>query len=489
MTLQRISFDPSYFAKVLKDYSNWKMAWGREAGQNSLDAGASRIDVTIEEIGDETIVIWADNGCGMTRDIILGKFMAVGGSQKANGNTGGFGIAKLILAFAHKRYEILTLTNKVEGSNDSFSISELPDSYPGCLLRVVMDGNYKQELENNFIYWTRFTTAPGVTFRLNGIACEFLPADKVEPLSEQDWCRLSKVSESVGYYHHGIFVRINGQFMFHYWSSVNAAVLVELEGNSLSFLTSNRDGLQYPHGSNLSKIVEQIFKDPTALFDIEEDIIEFWQGSNGPVIGENTTRQNAAIRRVAQPTAIMIDGEIAASTQSHVSNPYACQSIASLKAPDMVKARPSILQDRHDMVILNKTNKAVPDNWQPGNMKRYGWSVFDRWTRVVRTVAEILGIKSTIRTGWIFSTSAVAAHKRNKDYGHLILLNPCVVNDNDWDNAGYNSSRESFYSLVSSAVHELTHIEHYYHDEQFTIALTDNMAKVFANMSEINKVK
>lgn len=483
--MARISLSPEWFDKILKDYSNWRFAFVREAGQNSLDAGATSINVSVTLDGTDTVIEWRDNGSGMSRETLETKFMAVGGSQKANGAAGGFGVAKLILAFAHKSYAIRTRDIFVTGSNDSYEIAPCADSVSGLTLTTRIAGDHVWELTEAIKLWVSFTTPPRpVLLYLDGQCLSFmgkLPA----PSSVQDWATVHVVEDSK--LESGVKVRINGQFMFQSWSNFNKVILVELTGSSLEYLTSNRDGLQYQYRDKLTKLIEAMLKDPDALEDIDSDVIELFEGEKGAALNPEN-RANVKVSSAGRPEWNATDKEAEEATGvTRGERVAAFVPLIGNKAPDTTIRAPRKLPG-NDLVILNKTNKPIPHNYTVGGMRPMEWRQFERWTRIVKACAEVLGVRRQIRTGWIFSVTAQAAYKRSQDHGSLVLLNPCKLEGNAW-RKGFDTSKDSFYTLVSLAVHELTHITHSYHDESYAGALTDNMAKVFANMAIVNKAK
>jgi len=473
-----------WFSKILADYSNWLFAWAREAGQNSLDAGATAIRCNVELRDGNTVVEWADNGKGMNRSVLETRFMAVGGSLKGNGDAGGFGVAKLVLAFAQVCYSIRTGFLFVTGRNDEYEIMETSEEVKGLTLTVTMAGDVVQRFTECVEHWVRHTTPNRpVWFYLNGQALRFMPSLPA-PASVQDWCSIHVLSvEDNPKLKSGVKVRINGQYMFNTWSEVSSCILVELTGSSLVYLTSNRDGLQGGYRDKLSKLISLMTKDPDVLCDTESDKIELYAGELGPAVGGAIDTTQAHGRKLvtnkAPDTVTVFDGEPTA--------------IASGDSDDSsygseVCERPSAKVSGNDLVIMNKTNKPIPHKYTVVGMRPMEWRLFAKWTRIVQACATALGVRRAIRTGWVFSTSARAMHKRNEKLGTLVLLNPCELEGNEWVK-GFDTSKDSFFTLVSLAVHELTHITHSYHDEEYASALTRNMAVIFANMALINKAK
>jgi hypothetical protein len=496
--MARITLASEWFAKILKDYSDWRFAWVREAGQNSLDAGATAINVKVELVNGDTVISWNDNGSGMTRETLESRFMAVGGSLKPDGAAGGFGVAKLILAFAHKAYTIRTGNMLVSGTNDTYDIETLTETVRGLTLTTTIAGDYVRELTESARLWVSFTTAPRpVFFYLNGDHIPFM-GSLGAPSNVQDWCAIHFVDNDK--LEKGVRVRINGQYMFNCWSEFEKVILVELKGSSLNYLTSNRDGLQYQYRDKLNKLIGAMLKDPDMLEDTDADNIELYAGALGAAYGaerevSDASHSAAASKQLskAAPDNVAIHGSLVAREAMTLGGEVEPTERHDGATGEIERASVECGAPRYkvlgnDLVILNKTNKPIPDKYTVSGMRPMEWRLFERWTRIVAACAKTLGIRRTLRTGWIFSVKAQAAYKRNASVGSLVLLNPCKLENGEWRKA-FDTSRESFYELVSLAVHELTHITHSYHDEEYASALTDNMAKILGNLTEINKAK
>ena len=74
-----------FFAKSKADYADWRWSWVREISQNSMDCGSSQIDVTIERKGENTQIAVSNDGQPMSEDILIDKFLTLGGSAKDGG--------------------------------------------------------------------------------------------------------------------------------------------------------------------------------------------------------------------------------------------------------------------------------------------------------------------------------------------------------------------------------------------------------------------
>jgi hypothetical protein len=121
-------------------YSDWTMAFWREFFQNSVDAGAKNIAISIstekargsfnlDADTDENVtrVVFDDDGKGMTADVLRDVYFAIGESTKGTepGSVGGFGRARLMTCFSQKRYSILTSDSFVMGDGPRYVLYDL----------------------------------------------------------------------------------------------------------------------------------------------------------------------------------------------------------------------------------------------------------------------------------------------------------------------------------------------------------------------------
>jgi hypothetical protein len=136
-------------------YSNWRFAFWRELFQNSVDAGAKRIDIEIEEREASgtfgrtptphqvTRVSFMDDGHGITKEVFEDVFFSIGKSTKNSSDmTGGFGTARVMLCCSQDRYEVHSHGLIVEGDGIEYNIGQAAPGSPeylkkGC--RFVID--------------------------------------------------------------------------------------------------------------------------------------------------------------------------------------------------------------------------------------------------------------------------------------------------------------------------------------------------------------
>ena len=120
--------------QTLMDYSTKKFVPLREAIQNSIDAQARNILIKAMQMSNGTQnIIFADDGKGMTRDILANHFLAwANEAPDIEKRIGGFGLGS-IAVLAGKRNFVVTKSNEgtyVAVYQKSFFLEEDKDAYP-----------------------------------------------------------------------------------------------------------------------------------------------------------------------------------------------------------------------------------------------------------------------------------------------------------------------------------------------------------------------
>jgi len=482
---QSITMGDSWFNTIRDDYADWRFAWAREAGQNSLDAGATTIMVTValNEEGN-TVITWSDNGCGMSLETLKTKFMAVGGSKKPDGGTGGFGIAKLILAFAQKCYSIRSQDMLAKGVGQLFGTKEGLPFYKGLTLTVEMKGDEVPAMTRRITKWVRFTTTKS-TIVLNGTELTTLRMHKAK--LETPWCKVythkvdDRGKDEYGYedrlYGYGIRVRMNRQFMFSMYSSVSKHITVDLVGcDSKDYLTSNRDGMNMGYHYKLQKLVEELYEDPKIIKDTTEKV-EMYEGTEGKIglkVADSKPKRKVALG--IKPTMVGINDPSVAGLTPTIERQLAHTGKHSI---EYVSVSVKELIEGYDLVVSNSTSRVIPDKWLPGGMNKTASELMNKWIRVLQTVGLVLERTEEITPGWTFDSEAAASFTFHPEYGHMLLLNPVDIGEKVFTNA-WKGGVGSFYKMVVVAVHEITHIDQRNHNEGFARDFTYNMGKVMA---------
>lgn len=134
-------------------YADWTISFFRELFQNSVDADSKNIRIEILETKDRgsfdeagnpdrgvTRVVFADDGCGMTQDVLDKVYFAIGQTTKDDGlSVGGYGRARLMTCFSQERYSILTTDRFVMGDGPdyvNYSLDEAEDALSRAIERI-----------------------------------------------------------------------------------------------------------------------------------------------------------------------------------------------------------------------------------------------------------------------------------------------------------------------------------------------------------------
>ncbi|MHD0644656.1 ATP-binding protein [Pseudomonas aeruginosa] len=266
-----VRLTPDHFRKEKNDYRIWELAWFREALQNSLDAGSTKISFTIqndEENPGHILVVCEDNGVGMDRHTLLHKFLTMGGSQKADGSIGGFGKAKSLLAFAHPVFEIATQDELCSGVYCDFKIAKVSERRKGVKLSVRM--SRKETSVSTLDYYFKTVIAnsnlpEAVEITLNSVPVKCEPVENEFSIDTTlGHLKFRDLPEGNSY--SKLWIRMRGLAMFEVSISSRGngcafSGVLDLSGDSLDILTSNRDGLSENHTAELNKIVQDLVND------------------------------------------------------------------------------------------------------------------------------------------------------------------------------------------------------------------------------------
>lgn len=491
----------NYHSKSKLEYSDWTQAWFREAIQNEMDAGADKIDFTIQKHPDQPGIIQAickGNGHGMDADRLFNGFLTMGGSKKSEGNIGGFGYAKVILAFAHDSYEIETQGIKLNGQGSEYTWTTGHPETTGVKLTANMgsDDVSTWQLEDALEGLINNSSLPDdVIITLNGTSLkprkEVLPYKQATPLGN-----LSFKDMPDGHTSSTLWVRMNGLAMFeqrlYSRSDTSFKGYIELDGNSKDMLTSNRDGLNNKYKDVLSQIMDQLSSDREKLKLSGEIDLLLNESELSMDDIDHDTRQG--IERAAKESGINVNDmlEMLKNAGDGDVNEMAKHPFLSLiKEVDKNKER-----------IANRLDK-IPADWYPENfrvkymrqgesaegnhenasevsakmnLKRYG-KMAAGWEAIVSRLLESEAIQVTlgvrpvyggngyayrdhlIKTGFIFGSPEGLCSRDKESKMISIMINPITADDDNF----------SVGDLIDVAIHELTHLNIDHHGESFTM--------------------
>jgi hypothetical protein len=306
--MRTITLPEDYFADTPDDYQDWRKAWWREVIQNSVDAGATHIELGILQRDDGMFVVSClDDGSGMTEDVLLNGFLVGRGSGKRardqdrrrpqidcldpdapkSETIGGFGVAKELIAFAWPKWTIVTNRLRVDGAGPNYSVSEAPNAIAphGTLVEATMPHDSHTDTgEAEAVIG--MSNLPGVTFTVNGQRkfARMRPGDEIKD-GRFGYCAIAHYNR--GAERKGMFVRVGGMWMYtkRLPDKLRGAVVIEIDrGRSRSLLAADRDRIRnYELSDWVDKLGQRIAVDVrSSLQAAEEEKEREYAGANAP---------------------------------------------------------------------------------------------------------------------------------------------------------------------------------------------------------------
>jgi hypothetical protein len=473
----RVGISHDFFEKGLQDYADHRAAWVRELLQNGADCGAKTINFEFSRTPDgNTLAVAENDGPPMDEETLLGKFLCLGGTTKVSGDVvGGFGLAKVVIALAHKSYQIDTGTCRIIGSGGDFEI-EQREFFPGTRTEVVMKGNHVDTLcqaVRDFIAYAQLN-------------CEI----RLDGESHRPSLRKGTPRRDLGFatvytnktHPHTMVVRIGGIPMFTEYVSINRGVIVELKGKSSDVLTANRDGLLRPYSSQLSAFITELAVDKRSALRSRTPQYRHYAGERL----RHSAERGVNIRD-------LVDGVVA--TNPEAIEPPNCGgtpvSVVALTPSRRTPPSPTAVIGS-EFVIKNETGLEIPRYFLPedGEFSPYSRKLARAWGRIMLTLHRLFDHEAEFAIGFVFDTEAEAQFEEGR-YGTVYSVNPATVVEQK--GSGSRSFRKRFKlterdRLISIAAHEFVHggCGYRYHDESFAGKQTDVMAMVMKNRRLFN---
>lgn len=480
----RVRDPDDYYRKELKTYTNWRMAWIREAAQNSIDAGATLIKVSIKpgkekitdhygDLVDSCFITWEDNGSGLYRldsdgnIVLFSKYLVLGESEKTSTNIGGFGWAKKLLAFAMGWYEIHSGNIVLKGKGGEWEAEESDTFVDGTRLIVHAPAD-QFEMRKALADWAKWSSTDTV-IKLDGAKVKtFSDTMKHKGKASRafDWADINNVDDSSS----NIVVRIGGQQMFRWWGPEemkNSVTLDIKSSDSTKFLTTNRDGMVYQYKQDINAWLKKLHRDPKSIEVLENRKVMRFGGNKGFIKLDGMTSAERDEQR---------DIEI----QRLLDNPDAFAR-AMRKMKDSQAEFGDAIYDGFNMTIISTISKEIPKRFMPRTMTAPSIRMMTWWASIITLVGDIIKHSGVITPGWYFKPDARACWNRKGRTGDgAMLINPVNIDiktgkmTNRLDN-----SRDCFNKMVVECAHEFTHAKGYsWHNDDFVAKNADIMGMV-----------
>lgn len=497
--LNHVQFDDSYFKKTINEYQDWQFAFFRETAQNSCDAKASIIHYRIIEKDDHIYVECTDNGNGMTKDILLSKFLVMGGSHKSEGSVGGFGYAKSIILFCHPFYEIHSQDNLLTGGYGRYSDPVQSDFYKGTKITVHVDKDSSSysTLCSKLKHWVENSTLKGTKVFLNDEELKQCNLKTMKYKNETTVGQLAfkKIVDEYSYYS-TLWVRMRGMAMFpkNIYSNENHFTgYLDLDAeSSMSCLTANRDGLKPDYDSALNSLIQQLSEEMTSLqmddlegFKInlrnkafEEEQIPF---SNDDMFSPQSRKERRSERHRHQAALILghqsVDEFLEEDKKKKETLDQKIESVIDKikkeQYPDNFKILISKLKGKGTRDVLKEYNKAVKVlNQSRVQNNCYTWQ---------KMICAILDIAKETGLLYLEKQNGTFFYMRKPiNFGVIIsedseVLGCCEETSNDFtisfNPLKFKSSEYTLFDLLQVAIHEITHLQYKEHNERFAYFL------------------
>lgn len=526
--LVHLTMPKKAFREERRMYYMWKFAFFRELLQNATDTGvgASRISIEIKERPEGgCIVVFDDNGKGMTEEVLRKVYFRYGATSKTGGSTvGGFGRARVLTCFGADHFEITTndvvaaAVHQVDDEGEElgglFSIRKAESRHKGCRLTIELhDTDWESMARELQAVLGMSQIKPEVTILTPAMQQPVVwkqwtnRGRKTGTLSAEDdngqrhdfaevWVNKSAPQSM----RNRLMVRVNGSVMFHSYTEVDAQVVIELDTpRSREILDMSRSSLQGNYRYALEDFMSRLAKDSqTALREIEAPREYVKSGGLGTF---------SSSRPGTEPVVAKAAGEAA-----DVRLPT-MEAVAGSNSPDLGVGVPesAAAKDayRADYAPLGKAaaeedatadlvNPELPDLYvieegpkgrQKTGMRNFmrGWDgegnskskqlvkAFEVACRAcidALYVSDPYGLPDSINwtLGVLFQSETAerlrGVHKELPDGTHVLAFNPL----DETGKLAFSLNRVGLNHLLSVAKHESTHIKVPHHGERFIIA-------------------
>ncbi len=518
-----VTIAPEFFAHATRDYAEPGWALTRELVQNGKDApGCTCIEIDHKlEMGADgfpAYVLTVTNGEPMSREILFDKFLALGGSAKANtGSVGGFGRAKE-LVLCQQSWEIETGEFTVVGVGGNYGFTE-GHSHAGTRTRLVLTDAFSGldyyirkflslcEWDGSIFYnGERQTT----NYKAGPATCEYDwgTVHLIDPAATPDPMAM------VGM----VVVRVQGIPMFSRMEGADT-VIVEITKPSTSVLTSNRDAMVWPfyyefdsflrklsqsrldalktkwqikewHGNKIKVFVQQEMLEAayesgkTDVIEESEEQQESPAVTTTQLLMKSSLAASTVVKKKQAPHEVTVSGdELAADVIPHV--------LAANAEHDLLHTDAVVESGGHNHKIgyhfytANNTGEKVPDWFTPTAMGKYCLKIATFWIETLIKIHGINGVAGEFSVGFVFSKDVNAMWDRKR---RIFYINPVLIEENIVNGKKQTIFKKRFptkadrYRLLSDAMHEFTHsLGEMNHNEAYANLLTKVTGKCLAH--------
>jgi len=492
---------------VKKNYQEHKSALIREFVQNSVDAGAKSISFQFDE--DNRSLTIQDDGCGMTRDVLVNALLTMSGSYKGTNSIGGFGAAKEILLFQHYEYRITTrkddITTAVIGRQLDY---EFVDGFGG----LEDDGTVFTILFHEDFEICGFETSAKCYLRNCQIDQEVIwNGQKINSFRERgelidkgiDWADIY-VKEDTGY-SHSMLVRINGVMMFSVFVDTKFDVIVEITKPSLEILTVNRDGFVWSYQHKLQKLIYHVSVEKgqfgktfnahevwhgagSSYDDVSIDLACILEHSDEKFSEDELKHFERAVKKIEQAARSKAAdmgkksvAEAATEIKKVVEETAYDEGIPHQLIERMVEHANHLVCDHAADFYIKVTGTGfdkIPDNLCPGQWGKRTMTWAKLWKHCLKIIMKSNGLDMPYSIGWVIDNDEETQAMYEKVDGvNVFYMNPMLT----WMRSSVHHN--VFHKMLMNACHEVAHAEHQHHDENFILYYEDMLHRALSYLT------
>lgn len=477
-----IKISSEFFENEIRNYSHWEQAFWRELFQNSIDAGANKIDIFYEQVGSHCIVSFKDNGKGMNRNVLENVFFNLGTTTKnSSDSVGGFGRARIILCFAQTDYSIQTQNVSASGSGANYEITEEDEFFHGCKFLITIPLN---KFYSNFEKFERalleYLSLSNIRAKININNKDFNYVPLIARGKKKELSFGTAYANKSSEDKNKIIFRVNGVAMFTRYTSAPINVIVEINpAESRKVLLSNRDALTWKCTDEVEQFCDLIAKETLSAFRDKSQGEEIVIGS-----ARKFTRKNN------NPLSAKAEGNEFIFNKPHFLNEEP-NEISSIQAKSPLLDGLVVLTKTADKKIRAAAKNFSPDKLEAPESRKL--KLLKQWAIACEAALESLCKIRAIdeidwRPGFVFDETMEACHKLANDGAHTLMLNPIHIKGNDIGKVKFSTTNfHSHVELLTLAAHEVAHCEHKWHDESYAGLFTDIVSDMMKNINILSK--
>jgi len=429
-----------------------------------LDAGAKNIHFTFTKEGFSC----ADDGCGMSEETLVSAMLTLGGSQKEQNATGGFGAAKKIILFAHESYSIQTNDIKVEGKVLQYTLTKGSPIKGTIISGVYSNSEEFKSIEGrakNILSDSNLTGRCRVFINDN----EFTEWATFEPFKTSEYGDIClNKSDSSGY----VKVLHNGLYMFSSYLGSMAEQIGLLYFNVLvpskEAFSQNREMLRGKASEYFASFKAEVAINPKSVTRPKHKSL-VWRGRN---------RLRSMLKRLAPSLSSEQLNYLKNVVENAGSTETAQDIVASFVRRNCPTAVSKIIENKSlfsDFYLDGSVDDATVKKLDPVNGKKTYKLLASLYRILIEEIGKILEFPCEFCIGFVAEDGVEGRYAR-RDGINLFFINPKLAKITD--------RNERFYKVFSVALHEYVHymLEDGSHNETYAGELTDAIAKVLPKM-------